>query len=233
MVLLSSTCRAFALTALAACVPALAAAARCTPGAGASGSPTNVEEVVVLINTLPRPVTIACFVESLDRPLYVFATNSVASLQPSAGPSDPRVFIFKWPLIISVTSGGHGATLLEASVVQPGNRRSLKAELRFPVFDTVPQGLAYSRIREGSGTACALFCHGSEERDQRIAFAEAFISRAIRPSLSSEVSIATLQRLRSECPPQTHRERCDLLQALLGHGEVIRRAFPEEMSEGF
>jgi hypothetical protein len=212
--------------------PALGCA-RCVPGPGVSGAPRNIEQMVALINSLPRPVTIPCVVESLERPLHVFATNSVASLQSSAGPSDPRLFIFKPPLILSVTSGGRGATLLEASVLQPGNLRSLKAELRFPVFDTVPQGLAYSRIREGDGTACGFFCHGAEEQDARIPFAEAFISRAIRPPLSSEVSLETLHKLRAQCQPQTHRERCELLQALLGHGDVQRQDFPAEMSEGF
>ena len=230
---LSSRCRALALAVIAAGVPALGFTAPCKPGPGVSGAPRNIEEMVVLINSLPRPVTIPCFVESLDRPLNVFATNSRASLQSSPDPSDPRLFIFVPPLIISVTSAGHGATVLEASVVQPGNRRSLKGELRFPVFDIVPQGLAYSRIREGDGTACGFFCHGAEEQDPRIPFAEAFVSRAIRPSLSTEVSLEALRRLRSECRPQTHRDRCDLLQALLGHGDVRRQAFPAEMSEGF
>lgn len=190
--------------------------------------------MVALINSLPKPVTIACFVESLDRPLRIFATNSKASLQLATSPSDPRVFIFSEPLIMSVAADGRGASLLEASVLQPGNRRSLKSELRFPVTEAVPPALPYARILEGEGTACGFFCHGSEERDLRITFAEAFVSRAIRPAASSEVKPETLHRLDAECRSLLLvGRRCELLRALLGHGEVHRHEFPAEMSEGF
>lgn len=208
-------------------------AARCLPGPGASGAPRNIEEMVALINTLPRPVSIACFVESLDRPLKIFATNSRASLQLATSPSDPRVFIFNGPLIMSVAADGRGASLLEASVLQPGNKQSLKSELRFPITEAVPPALPYGRILEGEGTACGFFCHGSEVRDARITFAEAFVSRAIRPAASSEIQLDTLHRLNAECRQPPARRRCELLQALLGHGEVHRQDFPAEMSEGF
>lgn len=213
--------------------PAGPALARCLPGPGATGSPRNIEEMVTLINSLPMPVSIPCFVESLDRPLKIFATNSRASLQLATSPSDPRVFIFSGPLIMSVAADGRGASLLEASVVQPDSKQSLKSELRFPITEAVPKALPYSRILEGEGTACGFFCHGSEVRDLRITFAEAFLSRAIRPAPSSEIKIESLQRLRDECRHPSTRRRCDLLHALLAHGEVHRQDFPPEMSEGF
>lgn len=213
--------------------PTTAATTRCLPGPGAHGAPRNIEQMVALINSLPKPVSIPCFVESLDRPLKIFATNSRASLQLATSPSDPRVFIFSGPLIMSVAADGRGASLLEASVLQPGNRQSLKSELRFPVTEDVPLALPYSRILEGEGTACGFFCHGSEVRDARITFAEAFVSRAIRPSDSSEIKLETLHRLHAECRQPPARRRCELLQALLGHGDVQRQDFPSEMSEGF
>ena len=209
------------------------AALRCLPGLGASGSPRNIEEMVALINSLPMPVSIPCFVESLDRPLRIFATNSRASLQLATSPSDPRVFIFSGSLIMSVAADGRGVSLLEASVLQPGNKQSLKSELRFPVTEAVPPALPYARILEGEGTACGFFCHGLEVRDARITFAEAFVSRAIRPADSSEIQLETLHRLHAECRLQPARRRCELLQALLGHGEVQRQDFPPEMTEGF
>lgn len=208
-------------------------APRCLPGPGATGAPRNIEELVVLINSLPKPVTIPCLIESLDRPLGVFATNSTTSLQLSTSPSDPRLFIFYLPLTISVTSDGPGAYLVEASVLQPGNKRSLKGELLFPVSENVASSRPYERIRKEAGTTCGFFCHGVEVRDPKISFAEAFISRAIRPSLSSEVSLDSLHRLKSECRPATNRSRCELLQALLAHGQVRRQDFPEEMPRGF
>jgi hypothetical protein len=188
---------------------------------------------VVLINSLPKPVTIPCLIESLDRPLKIFATVSTTSLQLSTSPSDPRLFIFYPPLTISVTSDGPGADLVEASVLQPGNKRSLKGELRFPVSETIASSRPYERIRKDSGTTCGFFCHTAEVRDPKISFAEAFVSRAIRPSSDLEVSLESLRRLKSECRPATHRSRCELLQALLAHGQVLRQDFPEEMPRGF
>src|SRR5262245_6264496 len=41
----------------------------CSPANGVSGKPANISEALILINTLPKPVTLACFIEALDRPL--------------------------------------------------------------------------------------------------------------------------------------------------------------------
>ncbi len=208
-------------------------ARRCAPGPGATGSPRNVEEVVALINTLPRPVTVPCLIESLTPPLKVFAMRSTASLQFSMSEDDPRWFIFFGPLIISVTSAGPGSELVEMSVVQPGNQLSLKAELRFPVDAPVSNALAYERIRTGLGTTCAHFCHQHEVRDWRIQHAEAFLSKAIQPSARFEISLDYLHKVRSACKSPADSLRCDLLHAVLVRGKAERQAFPADMPVGF
>ncbi len=153
---------------------------RCATGPNATGTPRNIEQVVDLINSLPKPVTVACFVQSLDAPLKVFASNSVASLQRSTGLEDPRWFIFSLPVIMSVTSDGPGANLLEMGVLQPGNRRALLGELRMPIQADIKHALPYDRIVEDVGTSCGFFCHQNEDRDPRIHFAQAFLSKSIR-----------------------------------------------------
>lgn len=208
-------------------------ARRCVPGPGATGSPRSVEDVVALINTLPKPVTAACLIESLTPPLKVFAMRSTASLQFSMSQDDPRWFILFWPLIISVTSAGPGAEVVEMSVVQPGNQLSLKAELRLPVDAPVSNALAYERIRLGVGTTCAHFCHQHEVRDNRIAHAEAFLSKAIRPSAHFEISLAYLEKVRSACKSPADSLRCDLLHAVLVRGKAVREEFPQDMPVGF
>lgn len=208
-------------------------ARRCMPGPGATGSPRSVEDVVALINTLPKPVTASCLVESLTPPLKVFAMRSTASLQFSMSQDDPRWFILFWPLIISVTSAGPGSEVVEMSVVQPGNQLSLKAELRLPIDAPVSNALAYERIRLGVGTTCAHFCHQHEVRDNRITHAEAFLSKAIRPSAHFEVSLAYLEKVRSVCKSPEESLRCDLLHAVLVHGKAVREEFPADMPVGF
>lgn len=204
-------------------------ARRCVPGPGATGAPRSVEQVVELANSLPMPVTIACLIESLDRPLKVFATRSAASLQSSTGPKDPRYFIFSLPLLIAVTSDGPGADLVEMSVLQPGNQRSVKAELRFPLSGKVSAALPYERIRQGAGTTCSFFCHSAEARDLDVPHAEAFVSRAIRPAPDTEVSLAFLKSVQSECGSAASSPRCELLQAILAGGDAVRAEFPAEM----
>ena len=43
--------------------------ARCRPPAGVSGYPKTTQAALDLLNALPKPTSVACFVESLDRPL--------------------------------------------------------------------------------------------------------------------------------------------------------------------
>ena len=208
---------------------------RCAPGPNATGAPRTIEQVVDLINSLPKPVSVACFVESLDPPLKVYASNSVASLQLSTGPEDPRWFIFSLPLIISITSDGPGAELLEMGVLQPGNRRALLGELRMPIETEIEHALPFDRISkdEGEGTTCGFFCHQNEERDPRIHFAQAFVSKSIRAAASSEVTLDFLHGVLSRCKSPTASVRCELLHALLVTGRGQREDFPADMPIGF
>ena len=219
---------------------------RCAPGPNATGAPRSIEQVVDLINSLPKPVSVACFVESLDAPLKIFASNSVASLQLSTGPEDPRWFIFSLPLIMSVTSDGPGAELLEMGVLEPGNRRTLLGELRMPVEAEIKHALPYERIGQDLGTTCGFFCHQNEARDPSITFAKAFVSKAIRAAADSEVTLASLRDVLSRCKPPSGTAartsaatsagtsaRCELLHALLVTGRGQREDFPADMPVGF
>ena len=206
---------------------------RCAPGLNATGAPRNIEQVVDLINSLPKPVTVACFVESLDAPLKVYASKSVASLQLSTGPEDPRWFIFSLPLIMSVTSDGPGADLLEMGVLQPGNTRTLLGELHMPVQTQIKHALPYDRISRDAGTTCGFFCHQNEVRDPSVGFTEGFISKAIRAAPDSEVTLDSLRGVLSRCKSPSASPRCELLNALLVTGRGQREDFPPGMPVGF
>ncbi|WP_236518779.1 hypothetical protein [Sandaracinus amylolyticus] len=200
---------------------------RCTPPEGVSGSPRTIDEVVTLINALPSPVTIPCFLEALDRPLYVEATLSRVSAQPAFGERSPRIFLFIGDVVLSVVPDGEGAPLLElAEFVE--ETRSRKAELHLPIETPVSPAAPYERVRYESGTTCG-GCHSGEVRDETIDFTDAFVSRALRPR---DTDLVELDLLRSEwlaCSAQEEPDRCAMLDALFAHGPVAHRSFAESI----
>lgn len=204
-----------------------ATAARCVAPEGVSASPRTIDEVVTLINALPSPVTVPCFLEALDRPLRVEATISRFSAQPAYGERSPRMFLFIGDLVLSVVPDGTGAPLLEmAEYVEDAVSR--KAELHLPIETPVSRAAPYEQVRFEGGTTCG-GCHGGEERDEAIDFADAFVSRALRPRDSDLVE---LDRVRSEwlaCSAEEEPERCAMLEAIFGHGTVLHRSFPDSV----
>lgn len=197
---------------------------RCVPPPGVSGSPRTIAEVVALVNALPEPVTVACFLESLDRPLRVEATISRFSAQPG-GARSPRVFLFIGDLVLSVAPEGVGAPLLEMGELVDATH-SRKAELLLPIELPVADAAPYDRILHGDHSACGV-CHDEESRDESIDFATAFVSRAIRPR---DEDLVGLDRLRDEwlsCSPAEEPERCAILDGLFAHGAIVHQAFPE------
>lgn len=205
--------------------------ARCQPGAGASGSPKNIEEAVALINSLPKPVTVDCFLESLDRPLKVSLTNSEASAQPAAGTRSPRVFIFIDQLLISVVPAGLGSKMVEFSLLTAADK-SIKGELPFPVQQELELKAPYEHIRYGSGTICAS-CHGVEQQAPQITFTQAFISKAVQPSWTSRVGLTDFRKEYTYCDFKKEPERCKIIRSIFGFGEVKNQDFPAAMPVAF
>ncbi len=65
----------------------------CRAPAGVSNSPRTIDETVTLINALPKPLSLPCFLESLARPLEISASYGVFSAQPAKGIRSPRIFV--------------------------------------------------------------------------------------------------------------------------------------------
>lgn len=209
------------------------AAARCLPGPGVSGRPRSIAETVALLNSLPRPVTVACFLESLDRPLALNATKSFISLQPAMGARSPRLFLMFDGMSVSVVPEGSGSKLIEfGEFVTPD--RTLKAEVKTPLTAELQPGDPYlSPITTtgpfaGMGTTCRT-CHGQEERSETISFAEAFHSTALRPDPRTRVPVEAVFAEREACADGDTGERCTMLRALFDHGPVLARDFPESL----
>jgi len=202
--------------------------ARCQAPAGVTQEPRSIEQSVELVNALPKPLTLACFVEALGRPLQLHAATSNLSNQPSRGTRSPRIFVYLETLVMTVVPEGRGAHLLEFGEQRP-DLRSVKAELSFPIEENVSSSLPYENaLYTEEVTGCA-FCHGVEERDPSVIAGPAFVSQSFRPFDHQRVPLSNLQQEHATCDAVVEPERCALLDALFGGGDVADWEFPEEM----
>lgn len=199
---------------------------RCVAPAG-MGSPQTIAEAVALMNALPEPITIACVVEALDRPLTLYATGSRVSAQPAAGPQDPRVFILSGDLLLSVVPAGEGQPLLElGQQVEPG--WSLKGEVALPLPQPIAAAAPYDHLRYNADVTICGICHRDERRAEGIDHPNAYVSRALRPVAGEAASLAVLEGERARCDPALDATRCAILAALLDHGPVEWQALPAD-----
>jgi cytochrome c553 len=194
-----------------------------------SGSPRTIAEAIALLNALPKPTSVACFVESLDRPLFAYATSSTISAQPALSFRSPRIFLRENQLLLSVVIEGPYSWLVEFSELIENDTRSIKGELLFPLAAAVAAAAPYDRIRYAQGTVCGT-CHGSEERAPSVDFTEAFSSTAFRPNLTFRVSLDSLVHEQQICDPSVEPERCQLLSAIFAGGPVSEAQFSQTMT---
>lgn len=182
------------------------------------GSPATIEEVVALVNALPKPTSLPCVLESLDRPLAIYASTSTAGAQPADGPQNPRIFLFRGDLVMSVVPEGETSATLELAYAI-GGRRSIKAELAFPVDQALEPSAPYDQVALGEGTGCGL-CHGSETRVGSIDFASAWASDVFQDEPDQALSLSFLRQSAIDCDREAGPHRCEMLDAIFGHGDI-------------
>lgn len=190
----------------------------CVPPPGL-GDAATIEDLVALVNALPKPTSLSCVLESLERPLAVYASTSTAGAQPASGPENPRIFLFRGELVMSVVLEGETAATLELAQAI-GERRSIKAELVFPVDEALPPSAPYDQVALGAGTSCGL-CHSAETRVGSIEFADAWASDAFQDDPEQALPLSFLRQLAIDCDHEVEPGRCEMLDAIFGHGEVV------------
>lgn len=200
---------------------------RCAAPDGVESRPQSIEEAMLLADSLPKPLTVACFVEALDRPMKVIASTDFISAQPAAGADAPRIFVFYDQLIISFVPDGEGSHVIEFGEERPF-AMSVKAELNMPVTGAVTPELPFEHITAEGGTTCG-GCHAAEVRDDLIDYAEAYSSEAIRPALSQTVRLDGLEEAAGRCDPAESPERCEIFDALFYRGELSDADFPRSL----
>ena len=190
----------------------------CLPDSTVTGNPQNIEEMVALINSFPKPVSLPCVLESLDRPITLTASANTFSAQPAYGPNNPRIFIERGDLTLAVVTKGEGRALLEFGHNQT-ETRSLKAELHFPIETEVAPDAPYTRVLDDRGTSCA-FCHFNETLDTNIDFAEAYVSEIIELLPFDVVELDYLVWSFENCDRELEPDRCAMFDSIFAHGEV-------------
>lgn len=201
----------------------------CRAPTGVSNSPRTIDETVTLINALPKPLSLPCFLESLARPLEISASYGVFSAQPAKGARSPRIFLFQDPNVMSIVPEGDGAQLLEFGEQRP-EFRSLKAEITFPVTTQLERSAPFDKLLSTPTLTTCGGCHPGEQQESEISGMRTFTSLALRPRPQELVSAASLDHELSICDRAREPQRCAMLDALMGWGQVTDRSFPFEMA---
>ena len=201
----------------------------CRAPAEVSNSPHTIAETVTLINALPKPLSLPCFLESLARPLEISASTSLVSAQPAQGSRSPRIFVFQDPNVMSIVPAGDGASLLEFGEQRP-EFRSLKAEIPFPVTTQLAPSAPFDELLTSSTLTTCGGCHPGEQQESEISGVRTFTSVAIRPRAGELVSAASLSHELEICDRAREPQRCAMLDGLMGWGQVTDRTFPSAMS---
>jgi hypothetical protein len=202
--------------------------AQCRAPAGVSNNPQSIAETITLLNALPKPLTIPCFLESLARPIPMAATFGVLSAQPAVGVRSPRMFLFFGPNRMSIVPDGVGSSVLEFGEQRP-DYRSLKGEIEFPLTGDIPQSAPFDRVLFNDQlTTCGL-CHAAEQSEPSPFTTHAFVSKSLRPAPRNAVTLQSLQHELSICNRGAEPYRCAMLDSLFSLGPVTDAQFPPEM----
>jgi len=198
----------------------------CGEVAAPLGTPNSLTDVALLINSLPKPVTLDCFLKSLQRPLGIMAVNNTFSAQPAVGNESPRIFIVNSRLALSVVPAGSGRFLLEMSEPMNGSQ-SWKAELEFPIAANVDTNQMFDHITDrATGNSRCTTCHAAEAKQNYSGIGFGFVSNTVRPNETQRVNNLYLRNQAYVCNPATNKYRCDILQAIFSNGVTQESSFP-------
>lgn len=192
--------------------------------------PESLDEAIALVQELPSPVTVGCYLSALERPLGIEATSDVFSTQPAQGPESPRIFVRTEHLTLTLVPVGEGKDLVELGEDDPSGL-TVKAELAFPITLPLDPVEPFERILASPGaevTGCQV-CHFTEQAvgDGRYA------SSPLRPPDGMLVPLEVLEDAHAGCDPEADPERCSFYAALFDHGEVFHQPLPAAFGTHF
>jgi hypothetical protein len=201
-------------------IPSAPDARRCATPPEIERAPQTIGEAVALMNALPKPTSLACFVESLPRPLRVYLTSSQFSAQPAAGEQSPRIFIIAEPLFLAFVPEGVAEGLLELGW-RTSPDRAIRAEVVFPLASRVTADDVIDHIALTERNSFCGNCHFGEAPAYDEFLGERGLESDVnQPNPDDEVDLEWLRGQLSGCTPAAS-PRCELLDALFSHGEVL------------
>lgn len=191
------------------------------------GPVLTIAQAVERLNALPRPVSVACFVASVARPLELVATTSTTSAQPSVSSKSPRIFILTPGVALSVAPDGEGKHLIEFGEWQT-TKLTLKGEIELPLNAPLAANAPYTRVMQTNGTTTCSLCHRYE--NPHPSMNGGFVSAAYRPNPGTEVKHEALVTEHQACVDSGDTsERCELFHALFDFGATKQGAFSKEV----
>jgi hypothetical protein len=201
--------------------------ALCDPPSGAII--TDVQSVVDWINAMEKPLTLPCFIESLPRPLKIQPAYSEFSAQPSPGYHSPRIFFFFDRLILTVAVDQdfveYPYPLLEMSyLVDESALITTKAELKFPVTETLSPAAPYTGLSFNDNISQCSFCHPQESILTTIDDIPIYQSSILRPT--TPLPVNRLHQENDGCVAEEEPHRCAMLSSIVDHGELQPHSFP-------
>jgi len=190
---------------------------------------SDVQSVVDWLNAMPKPVTLPCFIASLPRPLNLQPAFSEFSAQSSPDLHNPRVFLFFDKLILTVAIDQDFAEaphpLLEMSyLLDEQNLITTKAELKFPILDSLLPATPYTGLSFNDRISQCSFCHPDESVFSRLNDIPIYQSAMLKPT--HPLPINQLYQERSTCGADENLHRCAMLSSIVDHGELILSQFP-------
>lgn len=190
----------------------------------------SVDAALATIEELPQPVTLPCFLTALERPLGLVLTSDVFNTQPAEGARSPRILIRGQTLAMTLVPVGVAKTLLEFGEDHESGF-TVKAELEFPIEGPLTPDAPYERTLAFPGateSGCRV-CHFDE-----IALGDGrFANVPLRPPDDLLVPLEVMREEHLHCDAAEDPDRCEIFSALLDHGEVYERPFPEDVATQF
>lgn len=188
--------------------------------------PKKIDDIVTLINALPKPLTLDCFIANLKKPFKVYAVNNSFSAQPAVDKDSPRIFILNNNLTLGFVPSGNSRDFVELSEII-AYKKSIKGELLFPINENIPLDTPYTRILKKTGTACQT-CHQDEARAFSVTTGKAFYSNLLMPLSTDRVDQGYLKDQALNCDYQKDEYRCKILRSIFIDGAGSDVAFPLE-----
>ncbi len=204
----------------------------CVDAAAQQANPSNIEEAVERLNSLPTPITIPCMLASLQRHIDVIATRSFLSAQPSGGEGSPRMFVQLGDLELSVVPAGLGVDLLEFGEFV-SERHTVKGEIVMPIEQPALLSAPFESILFEPGTpatSCG-FCHNDESFERTVLGVPAFKSLAFQPRYNLLLSLEVVRAEYQRCDWDADPQRCEMLHSVFAFGQVREGQFDPSLPE--